>query len=85
MQIKTYTLGELQTNTYLIYDEETKEGLIIDPADDANFLSEQILRLGVKLQYVVATHGHFDHVLAANELQLAFNVPFLMNKKICRS
>lgn len=81
MQIKTFTLGELQTKTYLIFDENTKEGIIIDPADDANFLSEQILQLGIELKYLVATHGHFDHILAANELQLAFDVPFLINEK----
>jgi len=81
MEIKTYRLGELQTNAYLIYEEKTKEGLIIDPADDANFLSEQILSLGIKLKALVATHGHFDHLLAASELQLAFKVPFLISEK----
>lgn len=81
MEIKKYGLGELRTNCYLVFDEKTKEGLIIDPADDANFLSEQILQQGIILKYLVATHGHFDHILAANELQLAFNVPFLINKE----
>lgn len=81
MQIKTYVLGELQTNTYLVFDEKTKDGLVIDPADDANFICEQILVLGIKLKAIVATHGHFDHLLAANELQLAFKAPFLINKE----
>ncbi|MGI5825783.1 MAG: MBL fold metallo-hydrolase [Patescibacteria group bacterium] len=81
MQIKTYALGELQTNCYLVFDEKTKEGIIIDPADDANFISEQILQLGIKPLYLVATHGHFDHLLAAYELQLAFNIPLLLHQK----
>lgn len=79
MEIKTFTLGELQTNCYLVWDEKTKEGLIIDPADDANFLSEQVLELGVKPFYLLATHGHFDHLLAAYELELAFKIPLLIH------
>lgn len=81
MKIITYVLGELQTNCYLVYDEGTKEGIVIDPADDANFISEQVLRENIKLRYLVATHGHFDHLLAAYELQLAFNIPVLLNEK----
>jgi hypothetical protein len=75
MEVKTFTLGELQTNCYLV------RGLIIDPGDEANFISEQILRLGIKPVAIVATHGHFDHILAANELQLAFRIPFLIHPK----
>lgn len=81
MNIKTLIIGELQTNCYLVFDEKTKEGIVIDPADDANFITEQVLENKLKLKYLVATHGHFDHLLAAYELQLAFNVPLLLNKK----
>jgi hydroxyacylglutathione hydrolase len=81
MQIQTYQLGELRTNCYLVFNQTTKEGLIIDPADDANFLSEQVLQLGVKPLCMVATHGHFDHLLASYELQLAFNIPLLLHQK----
>jgi len=59
---------------------KTRAGLIIDPADEANFLSEKILREKIKPLAIVATHGHFDHLLAANELQLAFGIPFLIHQ-----
>lgn len=75
-----YVLGELQTNCYLVFDKETKRGIVIDPADEANFISEQILAQNIELLAIIATHGHFDHILAAWELQLAFNVPFLVSK-----
>ncbi len=81
MIIQTYPLGELQTNCYLVFDEKTKKGIVIDPADEANFISEQILGQNIELSAIVATHGHFDHILAAWELQLAFNVPFLVSKR----
>jgi len=75
MEIKTFILGELQTNCYIVIDQNTNHCLIIDPADDANFISEQILRLKLKPTAIIATHGHFDHILASYELQLAFSLP----------
>ncbi len=80
MEIKTFVLGELETNCYLVWDKKTKQGLIIDPADEANFISEQVLELGVTPLYLLATHGHFDHLLAAYELQLAFKIPLLLHQ-----
>lgn len=81
IKIQTFTLGELQTNCYLVIDQNTKQCLIIDPADDANFISEQVLRQNLKPVAVLATHGHFDHILAAGELQMAFDIPFYINEK----
>lgn len=81
LEITTYTLGELDTNTYLIWDDKTYEALIIDPADDGDFLSEEILRLQLNLKAVILTHGHFDHVLGLLPLSLNFNVPFYLQPK----
>ena len=80
MEILSFNLGALNTNAYLVFCPKTRAGLIIDPADEANFLSEKILREKIKPLAIVATHGHFDHLLAANELQLAFGIPFLIHQ-----
>ena len=80
MNIVTLRLGQLQTNCYLVICPQTQKTIIIDPADDANFISEKILRERLKPIAIVATHGHFDHVLAAQELQLAFNIPFFIHQ-----
>lgn len=80
MKIERYVLGPLATNCYLVYDESSFEGVIIDPADEGNFISQKILDLGVEPKFIIATHGHFDHLLAALELKLNFNTPFLMHK-----
>ncbi len=79
MEILSFKLGPLETNAYLVFCPKTRRGLIIDPADEANFLSEKILREKIKPLAIIATHGHFDHLLAANELQLAFDIPFLIH------
>lgn len=54
--------------------------MIIDPADEANFLIEEILALKIKPVAIVATHGHFDHILASWELTMAFNLPLSIHK-----
>jgi len=82
MEIKSFILGELQTNCYLLIDQSTDQCLIIDPADEANFLSEQILRQNLKPTAIIATHGHFDHILAAYELQMAFSPPSSLENKL---
>ncbi len=79
MKIHTYTLGELQANCYLI--EEEGKALIIDPADDASFLLEEVQRKNLELVGLFATHGHFDHVMAVGEIQMSFDVPLYIHKK----
>ena len=73
-------LGTMAANCYLVYDEEGST-IIIDPGDEAEFISRVILEKGLKPQKIIATHGHFDHCLAAPELKLAFGLEFLANKK----
>ena len=74
-------LGQLETNCYIVWDEETKKGLVIDPADDSVGISEEIESKGIKLVGIVMTHGHFDHCLAALDLKLIYNVPIYISSK----
>ncbi len=79
MNIQKFVVGELQANCYLVSDKTSDECLIIDPGDEANLISENILRQNLKPIGIIATHGHFDHVMAANELQMAFDIPFYLH------
>lgn len=81
MEIKCLRVGELQTNCYLIWDEDTRECFIIDPGDDADFLTTEILQLKLKPLGILLTHGHYDHCLACLELKLNFNLPIYLNPK----
>jgi hydroxyacylglutathione hydrolase len=76
--IQKYTIGQMGVNCYILYDPKTREALIIDPGDEASYLAEHIARLELGPLAILATHGHFDHVLAARELQLIYNIPFMM-------
>lgn len=71
MIIKTLTVGPILTNCYIIGDEESKEGAIIDPGGDGKKILDEVRRLGLTIKYVIDTHGHFDHTLANGEVMAA--------------
>ncbi len=62
------------TNCYIIWDEKTKEAAIVDPADDAQKIIENIRDLNLKLKYVMLTHAHKDHTIALNELLKNYDI-----------
>jgi len=83
MKIHTYPLGQMQANCYLL--EKDGQCLIADPADDASFIFEKISNLEV--QGLIATHGHFDHIMAVGEMQISYKklfgkeLPLIINPK----
>ena len=72
MKIIRRVLGELATNCYLLIDGESREAAVIDPADDAELLKKLIEDEGAALRYILLTHGHRDHTLAAPALHALF-------------
>lgn len=79
MLIETFKLGALDTNCYLLWQENKTEAVIIDPADDGDFLNEELLHRGLQLKTIVLTHGHFDHCLGLLSLASAWQVPIAMH------
>lgn len=78
LKIYRYPLGELGGNCYII--QSSKECLIIDPADSPEFIAEEIKRRDLKPIAIIATHGHFDHLLGASGLKAILEVSFLTHK-----
>jgi len=74
-------VGELQSNCYLYLDQTSKETLIIDPGDDADYIERTIQDNDLKPKSIIATHCHFDHLMAVLELKLAYKIPFAINCK----
>lgn len=77
MQIKTIKVGSLQTNCYVVIEEKSKEGVVIDPGDEALRILAEIKDL--KIRYIILTHGHPDHFGAVEELKRKTGAPLLMN------
>lgn len=74
-------VGQLQANCYLVYEERSKEALVIDPGDDADYIIRRIQDLKISPKLVVATHGHIDHILGVTEIKLTYKVPFYIHKE----
>lgn len=72
MKIIRCILGELATNCYLLIDEQTHDAAVIDPADDAETIADALRGEGASLRYILLTHGHRDHTLAAPRLHELF-------------
>ncbi|MEE1516118.1 MAG: MBL fold metallo-hydrolase [Lachnospiraceae bacterium] len=74
LSIKSIVLSVCSTNCYILYDNETKEGFIIDPAASPDRIIDLITRLGVDVKGILLTHGHFDHIGGTNALKDRYNV-----------
>ena len=77
MKIEVQQVGQLMTNCYIVWDEHTKNAAVIDPGDDGAYLADCLKKNGLTLQYILLTHGHFDHIMAAEELKKEWGI------KIC--
>ncbi|HIZ19753.1 MAG TPA: MBL fold metallo-hydrolase [Firmicutes bacterium] len=74
MEIVVLPVGPLQANCCLLFDEE-KNTVVVDPGGDAGRILEEIRRRGLLVRAVLLTHVHFDHMLAAGEIQAASGAP----------
>ena len=78
--IKQIPVGPLQVLTYLVACPRSKEAVIIDPAGEGERLSAMVEEEGVKVKYILNTHGHPDHVLANQSLKVLLNAPTCMHE-----
>lgn len=74
MKIQHSVLGMCATNTYYVYDDETKRGLIVDPADSPDTIIARVDSLSMIPEAILITHGHFDHVLAMNKVREHYGI-----------
>jgi len=77
MLIKTVVVGSLQTNCYLLIDEESKEAVVIDPGDEAERILPELK--GMKTRYIILTHGHPDHFGAIDALKAKTGATLMMH------
>lgn len=75
MRIKKFVIGMVGTNCYVVYNENTKECFVVDPAAPSAPIVEFIRTEGLQLQGILLTHGHFDHIMGIDTLRREWSVP----------
>ena len=75
MKVERLVVGSLATNCYLVVDEKSKKGIIVDPGGDGPYILESIERFGIDPVAIILTHGHLDHTVEAGFIQKAKKVP----------
>src|SRR6185369_17137346 len=69
VEIRILTLGLAVTHCYILADTDTHEAVVIDPVDQAPLIYKTAQDAGWTIKLILATHAHFDHVLASKELK----------------
>lgn len=72
MIIKHFQAGILGANNYLLIDEVKKIAILIDCSAKTAIVDEELKKYGATLEYILLTHGHFDHVLGINKTREAY-------------
>jgi hydroxyacylglutathione hydrolase len=81
MIIKCIPGGSFLTNTYIIADEESKTGILIDPGSQVREVLDEIEDLDLKIDKIVNTHAHIDHAAGVQEAKDALSAKFYIHPK----
>ena len=73
-------VGILQCNCSIFGDEQSREGLVVDPGDDVDEILAILRRHQLQLKAIVITHAHIDHIGGAEKLKQATGAPVYMNR-----
>ncbi|MBS6750418.1 MAG: MBL fold metallo-hydrolase, partial [Firmicutes bacterium] len=81
MLIKTLPVGQLETNCYVVTDENALVCAVIDPGDESNTILDYIEDNKLSCKAILITHAHFDHVSAVNAMLEATGAELYMCEK----
>ncbi|MCR5034908.1 MAG: MBL fold metallo-hydrolase [Clostridia bacterium] len=72
MQVYNIPTGAIGTNTYLVFNEDTMQGFLVDPGSYNSKIAEKIKEMGIDIIYIILTHGHADHIMGVEGFQSDF-------------
>lgn len=74
LSLKIFALGELYTNCYVVYDKEKKHAFIVDAPSPSWEVVDFINKEKLNVEFIILTHGHFDHISALSEMPFPFYI-----------
>lgn len=80
MILKTFPLGLIGANSYLLIDEESKEAILIDLGGDFTQIKNELEKNNATLKFILNTHGHFDHIMGERDAQNIVDVPVFVHE-----
>lgn len=78
--MKIMAVGPLEENCYVVYDENSRQAMVVDPGDEAERIIAFIDKEKLVPQFIINTHGHWDHIGAVQALKDRYGVPFYMHQ-----
>lgn len=81
MILKSIVVGSFGANCYVVGCEETKEAVVIDPGGEVNLILDELKGKGLKVKYIVNTHGHIDHIGGNDELREATGAQVMIHEQ----
>ena len=81
MLIKTIPVGQLETNCYVVINEQSLECVVIDPGDESNTILDYMESNHLKCRAILLTHGHYDHVGAVDTIAEETGAVVYMNER----
>lgn len=88
MKLNTIVVGPFEVNCYLYWDEQTRDGVIIDPGLDEHVIIDSVNKSGMTPKAILLTHGHGDHIAAVKPVKDHFDLPLYVgrgDKELLRS
>ncbi|HEX2050703.1 MAG TPA: MBL fold metallo-hydrolase [Actinomycetota bacterium] len=73
-------VGPLQCNCYVVGDPDERRAIVVDPGGDADAIVDAVASHGLVVSAIVATHAHFDHVVAAERVRALTGAPFRLHR-----
>jgi glyoxylase-like metal-dependent hydrolase (beta-lactamase superfamily II) len=79
VEITTFVVGPLQSNSYLVVDEASRRAVVIDPGMESEAVLDAVRRQGLHVDSIIITHGHFDHVFASARFKAETGAEIVMH------
>ncbi len=80
LEVRSFTVGPLENNTYLVWDRSSLEAVLVDPGMGSEAVEATLKELGLTLAAILNTHGHFDHIYRNVHFSRAYGCPVLIHE-----